>query len=64
MGKVKAWVMQLQEQGISEAEIEASMNPRHSGLENTEEARQQYEKEFNDWLDFFESKYDVNNIGE
>ena len=56
--------MQLQEQGISEAEIEASMNPRHSGLENTEEARQQYEKEFNDWLDFFESKYDVNNIGE
>ena len=62
MGRVKAMLMEEQEQAWEQLDSEFKLsnphlNPHLSGLENTEQAIQQYEKEFEDWLDFFENKY-------
>ena len=50
MGKVKKFLLETQEQSWD-------------ALDNEEQAHAQYEKEFNDWLDFFETKYGLNNGG-
>ena len=62
MGRVKQLASDLQEKELEQLELDLrfdseNTDPRYRGLENTDEARQQYEKEFNDWLDFFETKY-------
>ena len=55
MGKLKQALIAFEEQrAIKQQPI---LDPRLSGLENTDEAWAQYEAEFNDWLDRYEQSF-------
>ena len=55
MGKLKNALIAFDEQRMTKKLLDK--DPRNSGLEDSDEARQQYEKEFNDWLDKYEQSF-------
>lgn len=55
MGKLKNALIEFEEQRMAKKSLDK--DPRNSGLEDSDQARQQYEKEFNDWLDRFEQSF-------
>ena len=55
MGKLKNALIEFEEQRMAKKLL--NKDPRNSGLENSDQAWAQYEKEFNDWLDKYEQSF-------
>ena len=55
MGKLKNALIEFDEQRMAKKLLDK--DPRRSGLEDSDEAWAQYEKEFNDWLDRYEQSF-------
>ena len=55
MGKLKNALIEFEEQRMAKKLLDK--DPRRSGLEDSDEAWAQYEKEFNDWLDKYEQSF-------